>query len=589
MDLASLNIQRGRDHGIPAYVQWRIPCDLSPIRNWEDFEIVTSTSAMIKFRALYASVEDVDLFSAGLAEKPLKGGLVGPTFACIIAQQFSNLRKGDRFWFENSNVENSFTLPQLKQVRSMTLAQVLCRTMDNVDSVQPFVMLIADNRRNQRRLCRDRSILSFNLDAWIESETNIFKNVPLEEEKFTDEQIKIIDQESLSRTPVQADNKGFLNKKFQNPFSKPPDKSQERLPPARPRPPLKTKINQQNRIAVKRPLGPGENVTIFVQNNAVNAPIIVQNAQISGSNIQINQASSTSEPDFFPGSMPGCQFGSCQSTNLNPVEQIPKPISKPPDGNPAYTPFNYHDPNNPNPLHFGFSPNPSNNYIPNNLYFLSMMKPHLLNMRPMPSEPMSSLPYYHSNLYQKPYLQQSELKQNEFNGWFNVTSTSDSYTIPDTFSNEKHNEDDLANPEKPPPSYRFDNFWNEKKSTIEELIQHTNLPPNPVGLIDPEDGQKTSALKKMGNDTDEVGIDQGVQMGDSEMEWKMAEEDKKVTGVFYFDKNILNKYPGGGRRLDRDFKGEDVRKPEINIEKGFDDTNNDRIKINRYVIKVTFF
>ena len=95
MDLASLNIQRGRDHGIAPYVQWQTLCGLSPIKTWEDMKIATSTEAVKKFRTIYASVEDVDLFPAGLSEKPLDGGMVGPTFACIIAQQFNYLPKVD--------------------------------------------------------------------------------------------------------------------------------------------------------------------------------------------------------------------------------------------------------------------------------------------------------------------------------------------------------------------------------------------------------------------------------------------------------------------------------------------------------------
>jgi hypothetical protein len=48
-------------------------------------------------------VDDIDLFSGAMAERPVSGGLVGPTFACILAQQFSNLRKGSKllyFWID---------------------------------------------------------------------------------------------------------------------------------------------------------------------------------------------------------------------------------------------------------------------------------------------------------------------------------------------------------------------------------------------------------------------------------------------------------------------------------------------------------
>ena len=56
-------------------------------------------------RGVYDHVDDVDLFTGGLSERPVVGGTVGPTFACIIGQQFLNLRKGDRQVFGRSKIE----------------------------------------------------------------------------------------------------------------------------------------------------------------------------------------------------------------------------------------------------------------------------------------------------------------------------------------------------------------------------------------------------------------------------------------------------------------------------------------------------
>lgn len=53
---------------------------------------------------------DVDLWSGGVSERPLPGSMLGPTFACLIATQFSHSRRGDRFWYELPNQPSSFTL-----------------------------------------------------------------------------------------------------------------------------------------------------------------------------------------------------------------------------------------------------------------------------------------------------------------------------------------------------------------------------------------------------------------------------------------------------------------------------------------------
>ena len=58
-------------------------------------------------------MDDVDLFTGGLAELPSEGSVVGPTFACLLGIQFAKLRQGDRFWYENDLPPSSFTAGKL--------------------------------------------------------------------------------------------------------------------------------------------------------------------------------------------------------------------------------------------------------------------------------------------------------------------------------------------------------------------------------------------------------------------------------------------------------------------------------------------
>ncbi|MDJ0798870.1 MAG: peroxidase family protein [Calothrix sp. MO_167.B12] len=122
LDLASLNIQRGRDHGLPDYNTVRIALGLTKKNSFD--EISSQPNINAKLASVYDSPDDIDLWVGGLAEDPVNGGLVGETFHAIIKDQFIRLRDGDRFWYQKPGV---FTTEQLEELNNTTLRDVISR------------------------------------------------------------------------------------------------------------------------------------------------------------------------------------------------------------------------------------------------------------------------------------------------------------------------------------------------------------------------------------------------------------------------------------------------------------------------------
>jgi len=61
-----------------------------------------------KLAYLYKHVDDLDLTAAFL-EHHVKDALFGPTFACIVGEQFYRSRVGDRHFFEHKGMPHSFS------------------------------------------------------------------------------------------------------------------------------------------------------------------------------------------------------------------------------------------------------------------------------------------------------------------------------------------------------------------------------------------------------------------------------------------------------------------------------------------------
>ena len=134
LDLASLNIQRGRDHGLPPYPIWK-RWALEQCGFETDFRNELTKTRLLE---TYGTLETVDLFVGGLAEVPLQGGLVGPTFACIFAKTFQAVRDGDRFYYENADaITGIFTARQRAEIEKASLSRIICDDSDNIQRIQP--------------------------------------------------------------------------------------------------------------------------------------------------------------------------------------------------------------------------------------------------------------------------------------------------------------------------------------------------------------------------------------------------------------------------------------------------------------------
>jgi peroxidase len=62
LDLISMIIQEGRDHGVPPYIDFRKKCQLSEINSFNDLVDIWDPSALQRVKEVFLYVTKVSLF-----------------------------------------------------------------------------------------------------------------------------------------------------------------------------------------------------------------------------------------------------------------------------------------------------------------------------------------------------------------------------------------------------------------------------------------------------------------------------------------------------------------------------------------------
>ncbi|XP_055505548.1 eosinophil peroxidase-like isoform X1 [Leucoraja erinacea] len=167
LDLAALNLQRGRDHGLPSYNAWRRFCGLTQAKNISELiQVFNSTYLAKKILAVYKTPDNIDVWIGAIAEPLLPRARVGELLACLLGKQFQVLRDGDRFWWENEGV---FTKQQREELSKVTLSRILC------DSTRirriPVDVFSRNQYPNDFVPCNSSVIPSLSLAPWKEKTT----------------------------------------------------------------------------------------------------------------------------------------------------------------------------------------------------------------------------------------------------------------------------------------------------------------------------------------------------------------------------------------------------------------------------------
>ena len=119
LDLPALNIQRGRDHRVPACNKLRESLGLQPFTSFD--QVTRNPTVANRLRVAYSgNIEDMDAWICGIIEDHEQGSSLGPLLDRIVRQEFQRLRDGDRFYFERASYFRPDQIQKIDTIRKLS-------------------------------------------------------------------------------------------------------------------------------------------------------------------------------------------------------------------------------------------------------------------------------------------------------------------------------------------------------------------------------------------------------------------------------------------------------------------------------------
>lgn len=125
LDLAALNIQRGRDLGLPPFNDVREAYNLTRLGGFDELTSDPQLKKVLKKQ--FKDIDKLDLWVGCLVEDHVEGASVGRLLGTIMSEQFTRLMKGDELFYLRDRDLKQKRLRGIINLEKLTMSHILQR------------------------------------------------------------------------------------------------------------------------------------------------------------------------------------------------------------------------------------------------------------------------------------------------------------------------------------------------------------------------------------------------------------------------------------------------------------------------------